>query len=298
MRELENYINKDVVFHFSELLNDLDIGNLTLMVFSKEIYNTINEFDLRSLIPRNIKLKKAPGLIPDKRFIDNILELLKDEKTILTVKKEWLSIEQIQKAGEAGADIRIVDDILGSMIVASKKRRNNVIFPIDGFEDEALITAAGLAKAKTVGFKRFFVLQNHLNTPELIKSISAESDENIYYLLPLKTGLNTGSEKYSEIPLLYKRGVVFSGYEVMEIMQSIYMLAGQFSTNTPKVLFQRTKEVNDEITARARWMIEEVFDNEDYNSEEYGIIKNGKMKINDKYSMFDAVRLLDSGNIG
>ena len=297
MNLLDNYINKDVVNHFAGLISDLEFDKMNIMVFDKGIFKTITDFKLSTLLPDNIFIEPAPGIFysnDDTIFIDKIIDLLNDEKTIITIKDNYIDIKGSEKTlrdlMNKGADVRIVDNILESMVVASKKRRNNVIYPIDGYEDEALITAAGLAKAKTVGFRRFYVFQNHRNTPETIRAIAG--NKNTFFLVPLKTGLNTGPAMYSEIPLLYSKGVVFSGYELKEIVQSIYMLAEQHANNSPKVIFQRTKEVNDEVISRARWMIDEVFDKEDYTGNNPGIVKNGKMKINEKYEMFDAGKLI------
>jgi hydrogenase expression/formation protein HypD len=97
---------------------------------------------------------------------------------------------------------------------------------------------------------------------------------------------------FADIPLLYQKGVVFSGYEAMEIMQSVYMLAEQFAGQQPKVAFQRTKEVSEEVITRSRWMIEEVFENEDVSINGIGKVKNGHLKIKEKYAMFDAVSIM------
>jgi hydrogenase expression/formation protein HypD len=295
---LDSYINKDVVIHFAGLINDLEMERFTIAVFSKEIIKTIEDMALRSLLPENITFTAAPGIFPGKeeqQMIDKALTLLKDEKSIVVVKQPMLFVpgsqSNLYEAKTQGADVRTADDILGAMVVASKKRRNNVVFITEGYEDEALITAAGLAKAKTVGFRRFFVFQNHYSAPGVTKAMAASGQAD-GFLLPLKTGLNTGTEMFADIPLLYQKGVVFSGYEAMEIMQSVYMLAEQFAGQQPKVAFQRTKEVSEEVITRSRWMIEEVFENEDVSINGIGKVKNGHLKIKEKYAMFDAVSIM------
>lgn len=296
---MKGYVNQDIVNHFAELINDLPKQKSDIFVFGKEIFKTVKEFELEKLLPDNIKIKAAPSIIKGKeeqKIIDKIFQFLQNEKSILTVKKEWLDVKDgnnitLQELIDKGsADIRIVDDILGAMVVASRKRRNKVLYLIDGYEDELLITAAGLAKAKTVGFRNFFVYQNHYNTPAVITAIS-EKDENSAFLVPLKTGLNTGIEKYTQIPLLYRKSVVISGYEAMEIMQSIYMLAEQSVSGKPAASFQRTKELSEEVVRRANWMIEEVFTISDCDIADSGHVKNGKYIIKDKYRMFDGTIL-------
>ncbi len=294
---LDQYINKDVVKHFVQLIHDLNPTAFTIRIFSNEILNTIHQFSLKELLPDTIDLAPAPWIKEskeEKEMIDRLLTFLKEERSLVVVKADWLDIrgskQSLREAMQDGANIHEVKDILGAMVVASRKRRNNVVFPIKGYEDEALITAAGLAKAKTVGFRRFYVWQHHKSTPAVIRSM-AQKQTNEYYLIPLKTGLNTGAEEYAEIPLLYQKGVVISGYEAMDIMQSIYMLTEQMMNRKPSVVFQRIKEVSEEAIMRARWMIDEVFEYEDIKESTLGRIPQGKMKIKEKYNMFDAARL-------
>jgi len=296
---LKQYINKDVLFHFVELIHDLKIEKATVTIFDFNLWDTLINMELNRLIPF---VELRPGVLvthdaEKKKFIEKALLFAKKEKSIVAVKKPMINLETTMGSFEHikndGADIRIVDNILDAMVIASKKRRNNVMYVTDGYEDEALITAAGLAKAKTVGFRRFFVYQNHLNTASLIKKEAENGNDHHGFLIGLKTGLNTGMEAYADIPLIYQKGVVISGYEAMEIMQSIYLLLEQMTTKQPRILFQRTKEVSEEVTQRARWMMDEVFKPEDFALSNGEIISNGHYAINEKYAAFDGCRLLN-----
>ena len=294
-KELDTYVDKDVVNHFSGLINDLAPHEINIIIFGKEILDTVNIFNFKELLPSSLKISAAPWIETNKEDINTVnrlINFLKEERSLVTVKKEWLDIKGDEKVSlrdimHSGANIQVVDNILDAMVIASKKRRNNVVFPVKGYEDEALITAAGLAKAKTVGFRRFYVLQHHRSTPATVRFLACEN-KSVGFLIPLKTALNTGSEKYSEIPLFYKKGVVFSGYQAAEIMQSIYLLVAQHINKKPEVVFQRTKEVSEDVITRAQWMIDEVFEYEDILISKEKKISKGAMKIREKYKMFDA----------
>jgi hydrogenase expression/formation protein HypD len=296
MSLLDSYVNKDVLKHFTGLINDLATEYFEIYVLSNELLETIDKYNFKSLLSDNIKFvntSEIDGNIGENTFIDNLIKFSTGEKSITVVKKEWLnkkgSRSTLNDELKKGFDIRVVEDILAAMVVASRKRRNKVVYATGGFEDEALITAAGLAKAKTVGFRNFFVYQNHLSSPNIVKTLAEKNIErNCGFLLPLKTGLNTGAGKFSEIPLVYNKSVVFSGYEAMEIMQSVFMLVDNFFNDKNSVKFQRTKELSDEIVMRSIWMIEEVFMEDDCYFKNFGFVKSGKLKINDKYKMFDA----------
>ena len=291
----ENYIDRDVVKHFASLINDVEAEPFTILMPGADLRNIVQKYELEDWLPDWISLKSETDFgvfCEDTDFVDRMIDFSKSEKAILTIKEHYLSLpgsqSNLKDQMESGADIRIVDDILGAMVVASKKRRNKVLYAITGYEDEALVTAAGLAKAKTVGFRNFFVFQQHCQMPGIIKALASGKHNIDGFIIPLKVGLNTGPGAYSSISLTYNKGVVISGYEPAEIMQSVWMLISQKLENKPATVFQRTKEVSDEVINRSRWMIEEVFEPADLLFKDGTIVNAGAFKIREKYSAFDA----------
>jgi len=65
------------------------------------------------------------------------------------------------------------------------------------------------------------------------------------------------------------------------------MIVSQQTDNKPAVVYQRTKEVSDEVINRSRWMLEEVFEHGPLESERLGNIPAGLLVIKEKYSSFD-----------
>jgi len=289
----EQYIGKDVVKHFAGLINDVPIQKQTIYVAGDDIFQTIKKYGLDKLIESKIELISLFQLMPKEitqTFYAKIHSFAKTEKAIVTVDQQSMTykvnnigLDDLQKQG---FDIRHVKNILDAMIVASKKRRNKVLFITTGLEDKALVTAAGLAKAKTVGFRNFFVLQQHFNTPELINHYASLTPA-AGFILSIKTGINTVLNQYTGTPSIYGKSVIFSGYQPEEIMQSIFMVMDQFVSKQPKVKFQRAMKIPDENIARARWMLEEVFDTTPLTLPDGASIKNGKLIINEKYNSFE-----------
>ena len=295
MNQLDNYVDRDVVKHFAALINESVNSPIKLFICGQDLWSIIYKYELNKLLPSTLTLINGEDIGISqtyKQVIDKTIDYSKVDKTIITIKEGFLNLpgttSTLNEQLTTGAEIRIVNDILGAMEVASKKRRNRVVFPITGFEDEALVTAAGLAKSKTVGFRNFFVLNGHSSLVGITGFLAKEEENIAGFVLPLKVGLNTGTGQYSSIPLLYKKGVVFSGYEPMEIMQSIWIVISQYFEKSPAVVFQRTKEVSDEVINRSRWMLEEVFEPSPLNNNKYGTIANGNLHIKEKYKDFDA----------
>ncbi len=294
MSLLDGYVDRDVVKHFASLMADMKPDNIRIVILGEDLRQNIEKYDLKERLPAWVTVEDELSLgmeVEDRSFVDKLIAFSGLEKSILTIKEKYLALpgtrSTLKEALEKGVDIRVVNDILGAMVVASRKRRNKVVYPIAGYEDEGLITAAGLAKAKTVGFRNFFVYNRHEQTNAVVKAIAEKEKQVDGFIIPLKVGLNTGTGAFSSIPLVYRKGVVISGYEPMEIMQSVWMLLNQKAEATPAVVFQRTKEVSDEIVNRARWMMEEVFESSDINLDDFGLVKGGGYRIRDKYRAFD-----------
>ena len=294
MSLLDGYVDRDVVKHFASLMADLKLDNIRIVILGEDLMANFEKYGLKDWLPGwlTVEDELLPGMeMEERRFVDRLIAFSGTEKSILTIKEKYLALpgtrSTLKEALEKGADIRVVDDILGAMVVASRKRRNKVVYPITGYEDEGLITAAGLAKAKTVGFRNFFVYSRHLQTKTIVEAIAKRDKQVNGFIIPLKVGLNIGMGAFSSIPLLYKKGVVISGYEPMEIMQSVWMLLNQIAEGTPAAVFQRTKEVSDEIVNRSRWMLEEVFESGPLKLENHENIPGGRLKIKEKYRSFD-----------
>ena len=294
MSLMDSYVDRDVVRHFASLIEDAATTPINIVVFGDDLWKVINDYNIEAQLPDTVSLERgleAERKLAEKHFIDKIIAFSLSDKAIVTIKEKYLTMAGTQSSLkdelERGADIRVVDNILGAMEVAHKKRRNNILFPITGYEDEALVTAAGLAKSKTVGFRNFFVLNGHYRLSGII-NVLATTENNINgFILSLRVGLNTGTSAFSKIPLVNKKSVIITGYAPMEIMQSIWMVVSQQVSGSFAALFQHTKDISDEIINRSQWMLEEVFEPCPLNLPKIGILPNSGFKIKEKYKAFD-----------
>ena len=295
MSLLESYVDRDVVKHFASLMADMKPVQSSIVVLGKDILANMKQYALFDWLPDWVTVEDESQLgleMENKDFVDKLIAFSRSEKLILTLKEHYLELpgsnSTLKAEQSKGADIRVVGDILGAMEIAFRKRRNKVIFPIIGYEDEGLITAAGLVKAKTVGFRNFFVFNRHWQSKGIIEALATREKQVDGFILPIKIGINTGRGTYSSIPLVYNKGVVISGYEPMEIMQSIWMVLTQKSEGAPAAVYQRTKEVSEEVVNRSRWMLEEAFESSEILINNLGLVKDGGFRIREKYQMFDA----------
>jgi hydrogenase expression/formation protein HypD len=114
------------------------------------------------------------------------------------------------------------------------------------------------------------------------------------YIGPGHVSCITGSHIYDFIPEKYGLGVVISGFEPLDLMQSIYMLVRQFETQKPSVEIQYSRAVKPEGNAKALDMLDEVFQLRDDWWRGLGTLPGSGFGIREKYAEFDAEKMIDA----
>src|SRR5205085_6013354 len=98
-----------------------------------------------------------------------------------------------------------------------------------------------------------------------------------------------GTRPFEFVPREYGKPVVVSGFEPLDVLQSVYMLLKQLGEGRAKVENQYARVVPREGNARALEAIFEVFEPRDYFEwRGLGSIAHSGMKLRAKYAAFDA----------
>jgi len=113
------------------------------------------------------------------------------------------------------------------------------------------------------------------------------------YLGPGHVSTITGEKIYYGIPEKFGLGVVISGFEPVDIMQSVLMLVQQIESGQPKVEIQYTRVVKPEGNIKAQQMLEEVFEPRDDWWRGLGILKNSGLQIRPAYAHHDAEKMIE-----
>jgi hydrogenase expression/formation protein HypD len=87
---------------------------------------------------------------------------------------------------------------------------------------------------------------------------------------------------------VYGLGVVVSGFEPADIIQSVVMLAAQIESGKQKVEIQYQRVVHKEGNRIAQQLLNEVFIPQKDNWRGLGIIPESGLKIREEFSSFDA----------
>lgn len=261
--------------------------------------HAIYRFGLKDLLPENIELVHGPGcpvcVLPMGR-IDDGLAMAADSNVIFTAFGDMMRVPGAQGSPLAhkarGADIRIVYSPADALRLAMKNPDRHVMFFAIGFETTAPSTALTLMAAKAKGVRNFSVFSNHVTIIPGIRAILDSPDMRIdAFLGPGHVSTVIGCRPYEWVAKNENKPIVVSGFEPLDILESIVMILQQLQRGEAKVENQYRRVVPWEGNRAALKAIAEVFDLRNYFEwRGMGFISQSALRIRDSYADWDAER--------
>lgn len=273
MQKLINQINKLAK----------DIGrDLNLMEVCGTHTQAISRYDIRQILPKNIKLITGPGCpvcVTAQRDIDAIINLalagipVATYGDLLRVPGYFGSLNEAREKGAKVFDIYSVSDAL-----EIKKEYPDLVFFGLGFETTTPMTAWGIKNGLTVysSHKIFLPAMD-----ALLKMGEMKIDG---FIDPGHVSAVIGVEPYKKL----KIPQVITGFEMQDVLEGILLLLNQIKNNDLKVLNQYSRVVKNEGNKNIRKIISDVFEVEDGLWRGFGVIPGSGLKIRSKYKEFDA----------
>src|ERR1700760_1324309 len=197
--------------------------------------HAIYRFGLKDLLPENIELVHGPGcpvcVLPMGR-IDDGLSMAADPNVIFAAFGDMMRVPGTQGSPlehkARGADIRIVYSPADALKLARNNPHRHVMFFAIGFETTAPSTALTLMRAKQLGIRNFSVFCNHAPIIPATRPILDSPDMRLDpFIGPGHVSTVIGCRPYEWIARDEKKPVVCSGFEPLDILQSIVMLLQQ-----------------------------------------------------------------------
>jgi hydrogenase expression/formation protein HypD len=193
-------------------------------------------------------------------------------------------------ARAAGADVRMVYSPLDALKIAKKNPNRQVIFLALGFETTAPSTAMTIRQAAKEGVENFSVFCNHIMIVPALKAMLDSPDLKLDgFLGPGHVSTVIGTRCYDFVPSEYGKPIVVSGFEPLDILQSVYMIVKQVVEGRAEVENQYSRVVLRDGNVKALEAIFDVFEARDYFEwRGLGSIPHSGMKLQKKYAAFDA----------
>lgn len=259
--------------------------------------HAIYRFGLKDLLPSNVELIHGPGcpvcVLPMGR-IDDGLSLAAQSDFVFAAFGDMMRVPGTHGSPlehkARGMDVRIVYSPADALKLARNHPEKHIMFFAIGFETTAPSTALTLMRAKAEGIRNFSVFCNHVTIIPAIRAILDSPDMRIDgFVGPGHVSTVIGCRPYHWIAMDEGKPVVVSGFEPLDILQSIVMLLRQLQRGEARVENQYKRVVPWEGNKVALQAMAEVFELRPYFEwRGLGFISQSALKIRASYAPWDA----------
>jgi hydrogenase expression/formation protein HypD len=221
--------------------------------------HTIYKYGIEDILPRTIDMVHGPGcpvcVLPMGR-IDDAISIARTDGVIFTTFGDMMRVPgskgSLLDAKADGADVRFVYSPLDALKIANQHPDRQVVFFAIGFETTAPSTAVTLLRARTEDVKNFSIFCNHINVIPALQAILDSPDLRLDgFVGPGHVSMVIGTRPYAFIAHDYHKPVVVSGFEPLDIIQSIHMLVRQMVDGRSEVENQYARVVRPEGNVKA-----------------------------------------------
>jgi hydrogenase expression/formation protein HypD len=247
---------------------------------------------IKTLLPETITLISGPGCpvcVTAQEDIDRAIALCREPGVIIATFGDLMRVpgseSSLHQEKARGADVRVVYASFDALELARQHPDRRVIMLGIGFETTIPTIAAAVRQAGQEGLENFLVLSAHKLLPPAMEVLLSTGEVHIDgFLCPGHVTTIIGTDPYQDVVERYGKACVVSGFEPVDILQSIYMLVCQMEDHRCAVEIQYTRGVHPAGNPRARQLLEEVFESADAVWRGLGLIPRSGLKLRPGYT--------------
>ena len=259
--------------------------------------HSIYKYGVDDLLPANVELVHGPGcpvcVIPMGR-VDDGIAIAHEPGVIFTCFGDMLRVPgsngSLLEAKARGADVRMVYSPLDALRIAKQNPDRQVVFFAIGFETTAPSTALTLRRAKAEAVPNFSVMCNHVTIVPPLRALLESPDLRLDgFIGPGHVSTVVGARPFEFIPADYGKPVVVSGFEPLDILQSVQMILRQLAERRCEVENQYRRVVPYDGNPAALRVMAEVFElRPHFEWRGLGFISQSALKLTSAYADLDA----------
>lgn len=288
-------VRRDVAYNFMEFC-----GGHT---------HAISRYGIADMLPANVRMIHGPGcpvcVLPIGR-VDLAISLALQRGVMLCTYGDTMRVPasnglSLIKAKARGADIRMVYSDADALKLAEQNPDREVVFFAIGFETTTPPTALVIRDAAARAVKNFSVLCCHVLTPSAITHILESAEVRQLgtvpidgFIGPAHVSIIIGSQPYEHFAEEYRKPVVITGFEPLDVMQGILMLVRQVNTGQAVVENEFSRVVTRDGNLTAQNLVSQVFElRESFEWRGLGEVPYSALKIRPTFAAWDAERKFD-----
>jgi len=231
--------------------------------------------------------------------IDLAIELAKMPDVILCTYGDLMRVPgsnrmSLLKLRAEGYEIRSISSALEALKLAIENPHKKVIFFAIGFETTSPHTAVLIKQAKELKIKNLWVVCNHILALVVLEYLLQSEEKPVVdaFIGPGHVSTITGSKAYEPIVKKYQTPIVISGFEPLDVIQAIYLIAKQIREGKYEVEIQYTRSVTPEGNIKAKEFLKDVFSiRKTFPWRGLGEIPNSAYEIKPEYENFDGEKV-------
>jgi hydrogenase expression/formation protein HypD len=261
--------------------------------------HAIYRFALGDLLPSNVELIHGPGcpvcVLPMGR-LDDGLAVAEEHGAIFTTFGDVMRVpgrrgSPLERKSQ-GVDVRMVYSPLDALTIAQREPDRHVIFFAIGFETTAPSTALTVLRARSLGVQNLSVFCNHVTILPAVRAILESPDMRLdAFIGPGHVSTVIGCQPFQFVAHDYRRPLVTSGFEPLDLLQAIVMILRQLRAGRADVENQYARVVPWDGNKAALRAMAEVFELRPFFEwRGLGFISQSALQLRDAYAAWDTER--------
>lgn len=300
MRFIDEFRDPELAQRLAARIRQESCRPLKLMEFCGTHTVSMFRYGIRQLLPQNIEMLSGPGCpvcVTPVSDLDKAIAIAGMPGVIVTTFGDMFKVPgsqaSLRSTRAEGADIRIVYSVRDSLDTALANPSRRIVFLGVGFETTAPTVAASILEAKARGITNYLVLCLHKVCPPVMKAILDLGEIGIQGIMcPGHVSAIIGTHPYEFIPREYGIACVVSGFEPIDMLQSIWLLVQQVQQGRPGVAIAYGRGVTAAGNKRAQELMHQVFEACDGDWRGVGTVRGSGLALRPEYAEFDAEKVL------
>lgn len=295
------YRDKDSIKALSAKINQLS-HKLESPLYIMEVCgghtHTLMKYALKNLIDSTfINFIHGPGCpvcIMPKSRITQAYQLAMLENVILVTLGDMIKVPgefgNLANARSRGADVRFVYSPLDCLQIARENPHKKIVYFAIGFETTTPMSAALLQRVIDEGIINLYFHINHVLVPPPVREILKDSRARVNALIaPSHVSVISGSRIYESLCEDFKIPIVISGFEPVDMLDSILRIISQKLEAKYYVSTQYSRVVTKDGNIKARNLINKYFEiAPSFTWRGLGDIPNSSLRLKEEFSRYDA----------
>ena len=299
LKHIEEYRDSKIAKNLIEKIKTTSKRPIRLMEVCGTHTVSIFRSGIRSLLPPTISLLSGPGCpvcVTAQKEIDAFIELARLDDVIVTTFGDLMRVpgtnSSLQKEHAEGRDIRVVYSTFDALEIARSNPAKKIVFLGVGFETTAPTIAASILSADQTNVKNFSVISAHKLVPPALEALMSTKGIQIDgFILPGHVSVIIGLNAYRPFFKRHKIPSVVAGFEPADILQAIAMMVEQIESGRPELGNVYPRAVTSDGNAKARKILEDIFEPTDVRWRGIGLIPQSGLKIREAYAAHDAQKI-------